>query len=403
MESGGVIGSFPARNCRSVMPVLAVILSACSDPLAPPVVPAVIDASAGVNHTCAVMDDGVAYCWGLNDKGQLGVGDYSPRMEPTRVSGDLRFAAIAAGDKHTCALTTDGVAWCWGWNAYYQRGNAFEGPDFAPVRVTGDRRYSAIDAGWHHTCAIAEDGEVFCWGNNRYGQLGEGSYNTSVEPVPVRSSLRAVDISAGAYHSCAVTTSGGGECWGANEHGQLGVGSDAITIPVPSAVRGGPSFRQISAGVTHTCAVGVDARAYCWGSDTFGELGDLATFEAGLPGATTPLQVKLALQVTQISAGRNVTCAALPGGPSYCWGRGLEGQLGNAEMRSYSAPQPLHLMPGHQHSSDTLQFSAFSLSTALYGCGIADGGLYCWGTAPNGELGDAQSRFAPMPQRVRLH
>jgi alpha-tubulin suppressor-like RCC1 family protein len=72
--------------------------------------------SVGSLHACALTGDGLAYCWGNNQFGQLGDSSVVSRANPTAVAGGLRFKSIAAGVAHTCGITTDGSLACWGSN-----------------------------------------------------------------------------------------------------------------------------------------------------------------------------------------------------------------------------------------------------------------------------------------------
>lgn len=79
----------------------------------------------GVDHTCALLFDASAICWGDNYWGQLGDGTQtSARTSPTTVGGDLRFTSINASGYATCALTTDGRAFCWGYAFFGASGSA---------------------------------------------------------------------------------------------------------------------------------------------------------------------------------------------------------------------------------------------------------------------------------------
>ena len=154
---------------------------------------------------------------------------------------------------------------------------------------------------------------------------------TAPDPVPaldatMASALAFHQVSAGRYHTCGVTTDNRAYCWGRNSEGQLGNGTATIAGATrPVAVAGTLRFRQISASSYTTCAVTTAYRAYCWGNNYVGQLGD---------GTTTPHQrpnpVAGGRQFRQVETGEEHTCAVTyPDNRAFCWGRNLEGQLGN--------------------------------------------------------------------------
>ncbi|MBW1757247.1 MAG: hypothetical protein JRJ80_13880 [Deltaproteobacteria bacterium] len=93
--------------------------------------------SGGAFHTCGISEDGRAFCWGFNNMGQLGNVKRAVSLVPKPVSGDLRFSAINSGSlAHTCGVTVEGVAYCWGNNQWGQLGDGSDrGNSFTPVRV----------------------------------------------------------------------------------------------------------------------------------------------------------------------------------------------------------------------------------------------------------------------------
>lgn len=141
--------------------------------------------AAGGSHTCAIVDGG-AYCWGSNLHGELGNGTVISTALPTAVRQlGAGVTAIATGTNHTCALTAGGVAWCWGRNDRGQVGGGAGDPQVDPRPVSGlPTGVQAIAAGASHTCAIVA-GEVRCWGDNQANQLGNGSTAPSSGPAPV--------------------------------------------------------------------------------------------------------------------------------------------------------------------------------------------------------------------------
>jgi hypothetical protein len=156
------------------------------DRLAPrPVLDAVSALAAGGSHTCAIAG-GEVRCWGDNRSGQLGDGTNTPRPLPTPVA-DLPGVptALVAGAAHTCALLTDGTAHCWGQNLHGQLGNGSTTNVSTPLAVSGGLAFEQLSAGGAVTCGRTSDGAEYCWGLNQGGQLGDGTVTNRA--VPTRS------------------------------------------------------------------------------------------------------------------------------------------------------------------------------------------------------------------------
>jgi alpha-tubulin suppressor-like RCC1 family protein len=152
-----------------------------------------VDAIAsGASHTCALTDIGEVYCWGRNDRGQLGIARTTSRSIPVRVSRlTTPVKALAAGSAHTCALTRQGEVWCWGLNKDGQLGVGSTNDYTAPAKIVNPSNITAIAAGGWHTCALTEGGSLLCWGWNQQGQLGDGSITDRLRPVHVLVALPA--------------------------------------------------------------------------------------------------------------------------------------------------------------------------------------------------------------------
>ncbi len=226
--------------------------------------------TAGERHTCALSADGDVYCWGLNVAGQLGDGATDNRHEPTPVlSGGEKFQAIAAGYYHSCALTETGDAYCWGLNEDGQLGDGTTDSRSVPTLVDtpGGVLWQAITAGQFHSCALSTDGDAYCWGRNQDGQLGDGTTDDRHEPTLVLSgSVEFQMISAGGWHSCALTDAGDAYCWGWNVDGQLGDGTTNDQAEPTQVLAGGMRFQMIATGGWHSCALTGAGDTYCWGS-----------------------------------------------------------------------------------------------------------------------------------------
>ncbi len=210
-------------------------------------------------HTCALLDNGSVKCWGHNDKGQLGmdntdrIGEGSGDMTSLGVVnlGSGRTATqISLGKKHSCAILDNGSAKCWGENANGLLGHDNNSTSLgaigdAPsemallkgINLGTGRTAIQIDAGQAQNCALIDNGQVKCWGGNDQGGLGiggtgpigttpEANHMSILNGINFGSTSSVLGISTGLKHACAVFDNSSVKCWGANGYGQLGQGHD---------------------------------------------------------------------------------------------------------------------------------------------------------------------------------
>jgi len=285
--------------------------------------------SAGFQDTCALTADGSAYCWGINDGGQLGIdtSTFSSPL-PVSVSGAYSFASVNVGTSHACGISTGGGASCWGYNNRMQLG--FDGPEFSydPVQVSGGLTFDAVVTGYEHSCGLDAGGGVHCWGWNYWGQLGVDSLPVASTPQPVSGGFVFTSIVSGMEHSCGLTDAGEAFCWGKSREYQLGHDPGPLNYQItPVPVSGGLTFTTLAGGWYHTCGITTDGSGYCWGEGYAGQLGDGANLER-----QSPVPVAGGLKFQSISAGRYHTCGLATNGLAYCWGSNTFGQLGSGTL-----------------------------------------------------------------------
>jgi alpha-tubulin suppressor-like RCC1 family protein len=290
--------------------------------------------TAGLTHTCGVELEGQVLCWGSGRFGSIGAGVDIPAT-PVPVPAyflDQVVYAVSAGGSQNCALTVQEQTYCWGLNDRGQLGVGTRVDSNIPLVL--DHSFSAVGAGYGHTCGLIYYG-VVCWGDNTWGQLGDGTTTMKLTPVYVDSSYIFVSVSAGGGHTCALDEAGQAYCWGYNRWGQLGAGSSG-NASRPAQVGGGHRFRSISAGGSHTCALDDGGRAYCWGNNDHGALGDGTTIER-----RTPVPVSGGESFGSIVAGFHFTCGVTLEGEGLCWGSNAHGQLGNGSRLDTPRPMPV--------------------------------------------------------------
>ncbi|MDP1833337.1 MAG: hypothetical protein Q8L11_00185 [Candidatus Moranbacteria bacterium] len=380
----------------------------------------ILHVSSGVSHTCAVRTDGSAYCWGNNAYGRLGDNTTTTRLAPVQVHGvsDAGFLAdivqISAGSTHTCALKADGTVYCWGDNGYGQLGDNSNVSKWFPVQVHGvaDSGFltgvSQIFSGNFKTCAVKTDGTAYCWGRNTNGMLGDNTQTNRYTPIQVHGVsnvgfLTGVDnIVSGYYHTCAVKTDGTAYCWGNNSYGQLG-NNAIVNRYTPVQVHGVDDVgfltevNKIIDGQYHSCAIKTDGSMYCWGYGGNGQLGDNTNTDKHFPVQTHGVDnVGFFTDAIEISAGAGNTCAVKTDGSVYCWGDNVYGQIGDNSRVNKWFPVQVHGVSNNGFLAGITQIS----SGLFHACTIKnDDTTHCWGSNSNGQLGDGSSvsREVPVP------
>lgn len=213
--------------------------------------------AGGNQFTCAVTVQGSVFCWGYNGYGEIGVGTMSDDLKyPARVKGltGKKVESIAVGGYHACAIIYGGQeVYCWGKNNKSQLGvtafgyrNIASRVPFGSSILSGGKTVKKVYASEEFTCMTLSTGEVYCWGDNSKGQMGSG-FTTGPLPAPTKvnvpfTSSGETSMYVSRDFLCALRTGGELYCWGSNNRGQIGNGqssSSPVTSPTLIAPPGG--------------------------------------------------------------------------------------------------------------------------------------------------------------------
>ncbi len=262
-----------------------------------------------------------------------------------------------------------------------------------------------------HSCAVLYGGAVYCWGENALGELGDGSLAGTERcgtsrpcrptPAPVSGLTDVVHVGTGYYHSCAIKGDGSVWCWGANSHLELGhladqdmtcmnfdTGTTVPCNPVPKqvALPGGVSATSIVAGLSYSCVLSTAGDVYCWGDNTWGELGvSLSTTSTSIPQKVGSASTSFPAPVTQITSDHDVYphVCALSSGQVWCWGASASGGNGHDPMADPACGATMcNFTP---QVIKTMQGAAFDAIASVgigrgFGCARkTDGTVWCWG------------------------
>jgi alpha-tubulin suppressor-like RCC1 family protein len=270
-------------------------------------------------------------------------------------------------------------------------------PSAATAAPAAALTFRQVSGGGIHTCGVTTGDKAYCWGVGALGELGNGTQagpercdagpgGCSRRPVAVLGGIAFRNVSAGWYFTCGVATDGRAWCWGSNWSGQLGDGSTTGRVR-PVAVHGGHLFRQVSAGTDHACALAIDDRIWCWGHNGDGELGD-GTRTTRL----APRSVAGGRSWRLVSAGGQHTCGLATDGRAWCWGDDSEGQIGDSTTAARRLT-PARVAGGRSFA----QLSAGDYHT----CAVTVGArAFCWGMGTMGQLGNGGTARARWPRAV---
>jgi alpha-tubulin suppressor-like RCC1 family protein len=364
----------------------------------------------GTFHSCGLSTTHIIYCWGANDRGQLGsrvsttcmgTASYPCSVKPARVNSTQTFDAVYTGNYTSCGLTASGAAYCWGLN--YSDNLALGTTDtvvYTPTPVVGGLRFTTLAMALDHTCGLASDGTAYCWGNNYTGELGVGNLNTTSYPTPtaVVGGHKFISISTRDNTTCGVATTHESYCWGAVFlNSTSGVDYGTIYASPTLNRKDSGDYNQFATTNAGICGLHASGQISCFGSNRTGVFGD-----GTITGDTLPHTAQGG-GYTNISAGGFHLCA-LRGTTAYCWGDNTFYALGvgtasTTNCKDLSGNTQLNCTPTPQMVVGGLSFKILRGGTT-HTCAITTNNeAYCWGNNNANQLGST-TQNPGYPQKV---
>lgn len=238
---------------------------------------------ANAGTVCAVTDTGQVYCWGDSTHGQAGLGfNATSVITPRKVllPDSVRIVDVRINKDVVCFLSDHQKIYCSGMNNYGQLG--LGNPTTASINIPASSQtisnLTKLIAKKDGFCAIiATDKTTYCWGYGGNGTNGNNSLSNSFAPVKVVAEPKDMyfeDIYSDPS-SISVCGLGNGSnnaayCWGASSGDRLGIqdakGGMPYSTPGKVTMPTGVKFKSMSVSNYAACAIGDDYQVYCWGS-----------------------------------------------------------------------------------------------------------------------------------------
>ncbi len=368
------------RSSQSALWVLVIgsviTIAGCSSPEKPMLIQ---QFAIGGQHSCALLSDGSAKCWGFRGAGAIADGDplgagYADfQLGAAEVQGLHGPATkLAVGDGFTCSLMATGAVECWGapvGEVFGRRLNT------VPTVVPGlEANVIDLAAFGGVACVVKREGSVWCWGDNSNGLL-QSHVVAGETPVPISLPGEATLVGVELSEACAALVDQSVWCWGARPGG-LNSALDAAQEPPPARLAlpaGGLPLKALGVAQNSGCALAADSRIRCWGN---------WVQERNSPDPNDIIDQ--GARRLSISFGAEHVCELWNGQVAFCWGANYSGQTGDVGFI------PLALPP-------TLLIGAGGWSSCAQ---LADGKVVCWGANAYGQLGNGTRWGGLSPTQV---
>ncbi len=343
---------------------------------------------------------GFVYTWGSQGTYlQLGTGAalYANASSPVAVLGRRSFSDIRGVPQGALAFeASTGAIYGWGNVAAINR---YPKNYYIPYPVDplthGNRFWSQVALSDYSSFGIeGSTGLIYGWGRNSDGQTATGTKGADVRsPLAITLVRSFSQVHSGGPSTVAIEASTGRAwAWGSNSYGELGNGSQSFFPPisVPTAVSGARSYRQVTYGNYGKTAFGLEAATgliYGWGENSIGVVGNGAAVNVSVPTV-----ISGGRSYKQVTSLLDTTCA-LEGatGRAWTWGLNGGGSLGNNSLTASNVPVSVWGGRSYNQVATVATSGAWAAFAAIEG---STGYIWTWGRNDLGQLGNGAAATA---------
>jgi hypothetical protein len=346
-------------------------------------------ASSSASNSITTASPSYLYSWGNNQYGQLGLNNRTRYSSPKQVSSTVNWLSVSAGDAYTMAIRKDNnTLWGWGVNYRGQLGLGNITYYSSPKQVGSLTNWLSVATSYSSTLAVKSDGTLWSWGQNQFGQLGLGNTTNYSSPKQVGSLNTWVSVTTGGFVSAAIKSDGTLWTFGLGAYGTLGRGNTSY-YSSPVQVGALTTWSKTTSSTYSTIlAIKTDGTLWAWGKNNTGQLGLGYTTYAGVK---SPIQVGALTDWSQVSSRQRSSLAVKTNNTLWGWGYNYYGQLGLNNTGYYSSPVQV---------GGSADWSRVETGGDHVAATKTNGTLWGWGTNDNGQIGIGNITNYSSPKQV---
>jgi len=334
---------------------------------------------AGANHTIMISSSVSLVVCGYNRYGQLGVGTLATLTTPASIEHaplPCDGSAPSISRRYRSLLSQDDCVVSESSSANSISGNRLKGPSATEidcvehVAMLENEIITQVACGRRHSIYLTNLGRVFGFGQNTESQLGCEEPLSLPKPRHIDAlSVPVASIACGGNHTMVLTKHGLVYCWGSNSYGQMGSAEVSSARSCFEPVQVQFPFANSQTSRRHTTKSESSTTAHKMTS-------------------TSSFSTISSSNIIQIACGGNFSCAVDSNGLLYTWGANNSGQLGiGVRSKGVPTPQLVSLTEGSEATMSLRPVKFVACGGEHIMAVTRDGSVWCWGSNKHRQLG----------------